>query len=77
MSIVTDEVAWSVCRFVFRSVTVTGPAKTVEAIDMLLGLCTRVGARKQACGAHWRNVVNTIEPSLCVRVRVQSYLKLL
>ena len=38
-SIVTDRVAWSVCR----SVTLESRAKTAEPIEMLFGLRTRVG----------------------------------
>ena len=37
--IVTDRVAWSVCR----SVTLVSPAKTAEPIEMAFGLRTRVG----------------------------------
>jgi len=37
--LVTDRVAWSVCR----SVTLVSPAKMAEPIEMLFGLRTRVG----------------------------------
>jgi len=40
-SIVTDRVAWSVCR----SVTVVNNAKTAQLIEMPFGLRTRVGPR--------------------------------
>jgi len=39
--IVTDRVAWSVCR----SVTFVSPAKTAEVIEMPFGLWTRLGLR--------------------------------
>jgi len=38
-SIVTDRVAWSVCR----SVILVSPAKTVELMEMPFGLRTQVG----------------------------------
>jgi len=43
------------------------PAKTAEPMEMLFGLWTRLGPRKHALdgGAHWRNLANTIEPSMC------------
>jgi len=59
--IVTDRVAWSVRR----SVTVASPAKTGEPIKMSFGLRTRMGPGKHRWGAHWRNLVNTIKPSMC------------
>jgi len=63
--IVTDRLAWS-CLSVCRFVTVVSPAKTAEPIEMPFGLWTRVGRRKHVLhGAHWRNLVNTIEPSVC------------
>jgi len=46
--IVTDKVAWSVCRSclsVCRSITLVSPAKTAVPIEMLFGLRTRVGPR--------------------------------
>ena len=65
-SIVTDGVAWSVCRSVCRSVTIVSPAKTAEAIEMPFGLWTRVGPGKHVLdgGAHWLHLANTIEPSV-------------
>jgi len=45
--IVTDRLAWSVCRLVRRSVgrpvTLVSSAKTAEPIEMLFELRTRVG----------------------------------
>jgi len=53
-------------------------AKMATPIDLLLGLWTRVGTRKRKLNricqvapmcplvrAHWRNLANTIEPSVC------------
>ena len=40
-SIVTDQVAWSICL----TVTLVSPAKTVEPIEMQFGLRTLVGPR--------------------------------
>ena len=36
-------------------------------IEMLFGMWTGVGPRKQALdgGSHWRNLANTTEPSMC------------
>jgi len=39
--IVTDRVAWSVCR----SVTIVSPAKTAEPIEMWFGMQTQLGQR--------------------------------
>jgi len=60
--IVTD-VAWSVGL----SVTVMSLAKTAELIEMPFGVWTRVGPRKHALGGGvlWRNLANTMEPSIC------------
>jgi len=41
--IVTDRVAWPVCRSVYLSVTLVSPAKTAEPIEILFRLMTRVG----------------------------------
>jgi len=41
--IVTVQVAWSVSRFVCRSVTLVSLAKTAASIDMPFGLRIRVG----------------------------------
>jgi len=42
-------------------------AKTSEAIEMLFAMWTQVGARKRVLdgAAHWRNLVNTTELSMC------------
>jgi len=51
-------------------------ARTAELIDLPLGLCTGVGQRKHKFNyirqvapmcrhAHWRNLANTIETSIC------------
>jgi len=42
-------------------------AKTAEPIEMLFGIWTRLGPRKHVLGegAHWRNLTNTTEPSVC------------
>ena len=60
---VTDRVVWSVGR----SVTIVSPAKTAKPIHMPFGLWTQIGQRKHVlhCVEHWRNLVNTIEPSVC------------
>jgi len=41
--------------------------KMAKPIEMLFGLWTRVGERKHEMhwGAHWRNLANTTEPSVC------------
>ena len=41
-------------------------SKKVESIEMLFGLSTWVGSRKHVLhrAAHWRNLSNTIEPSM-------------
>jgi len=69
LPIVTDGVAWSVCLPVCQSVTIVCPAETVEPIEMSFGTWTRVGPRKHVLdgGAHWRNLANTTEPSVCSR----------
>jgi len=61
--IVTDGVAWSISL----SVLIVSFAKTAEPIEIPFGLQTLVGPRKHVLdeGAHWRNLVNTIEP--CMR----------
>ena len=43
-------VAWSVCQSVSGSVTLVGPAKTAEQIEMLFELRTRVGPRNHGKG---------------------------
>jgi len=76
--IVTDRVAWSVCLFVepciiatvCRSVTIVNPAKTAEPMEIPFGLWTWVGSGKHVLdggmrSAHWRNLANTTEPSMC------------
>ena len=42
-------------------------AKTAEPIEMPFGVWTWVGPRKHVLdeGAHWHNLANTIEPSMC------------
>ena len=58
-----------VCRlYVCLSVTIVSPAKTAEPIEMPFGIWTRVDLRKHVLddGAHWRNLANTTEPSMCV-----------
>ena len=42
-------------------------AKVAELIEMPFGTWTRVGPRKHVLhgGAHWHNLANTIEPSVC------------
>jgi len=61
--IVTDQVALSVCL----SVTIVSPAETSEPIEMSFELWMRVGPRKHVLDgdAHWRNLANTIELSMC------------
>ena len=49
-SVVTDRVAWSVCRFVGLSVTLVSPAKTAEPIEMPFGLRPWVGPRNHVLG---------------------------
>jgi len=46
--ILTDRVAWSLCRSVSRSVTVLNPAKTAEPIEMSFGLWARVSSGNHA-----------------------------
>jgi len=65
--IVTDQAAWSVGLSVGLSVTIVSPAKFAELIDMLFGMWTRVGDPRNHVSdgsAHWRNLANTIEPSM-------------
>ena len=53
---------------VWRSVTAVSPAKTAEPIERPLGLWTQVGPPKESriiWSAHWRNLANTTEPSMC------------
>jgi len=61
--IVTEGVVWSVCL----SVTATSCAKTVEPIEMPFGVLSEVspGNHVLGLGAHWRLLVNTIEPTMC------------
>jgi len=49
------------------SVTVVSPAKTAEPIEMPFKMWTRVGPKKRVLdgSAHWRNMANTLEPSVC------------
>jgi len=56
-----------VCTSVGRSVTFVSPAKTAEPIEMPFGIWTWVGPRKPVLGegAHWRDLANTTEPSMC------------
>ena len=62
-SIVADGAAWSVCLSVCLSVTVVSHAKTSEAIEMTLGLWSRVGLRKHVLdGLH---IVATWRTRLC------------
>jgi len=53
-----------VCRSVCHS---SEPCKTAELTQMMFGIWTLVGPRKHVFGggAHWRNLANTIEPSVC------------
>jgi len=46
---------------------IVNPAKTAELIEMPFGLWTRVGPMNHVLhrGAHWRNLANTTEPSMC------------
>ena len=73
----TQGVAWSVhrsvclsvCLSICLSVTIVSPARTAEPIDMPFGLWTPwAQLRKHVLdgGTHWRNLANTIEPSMCV-----------
>ena len=43
------------------------PAKTAEPIEMPFGTWIQVGPRKHVLdgSAHWRNLANTSEPSMC------------
>ena len=55
------------------SVTVVSPVKTAEPIEIPFGLWTPVGPRKHVLvgdvgGAHWRNLANATEPSMCACV---------
>jgi len=68
-TLLTDRVAWSVClcMSVYLSVTVVSPAKTAEPIEIPFELWTWVCRRKHLLhGSNWRNLTNTIEPSMCV-----------
>ena len=80
--IVTDRVAWSVCRSVCHT---SESCKTAEPIEMPCGLRTRVGRRKHKFNrirqvapmcpherAHWRKLANTIEPCLLPRCGLMS-----
>jgi len=64
--VVTDRLAWSLCRSVSLSVTIVSPAKTAEPIEMPFRLWTRVGPTKHVLdwGIHWRNLANPIEPPM-------------
>ena len=46
---------------------IVSPAKMAEPIEMPFRLWTWVGPWKHVLdgGAHWRNLANTIEPSMC------------
>ena len=55
--IVADGVAWSVDR----SVTIVSPAGTTVPIEMQLGVLETI----IRWGADWRQLANTIEPSVC------------
>jgi len=48
-------------------VTVVSPGKTPEPIDMPFGVWIHVGPGRHVLngGAHWRHLVNTIEPAVC------------
>jgi len=41
------------------------PCKTVETIELPFGMCVLVRQMKQRWVAHWRNLANTIELSMC------------
>jgi len=45
---------------------IVSPAKTTEPIEMPFVVWTQMGPRKHVLdgGAHWRNLTNTIEPSM-------------
>jgi len=68
--IVTDQVAWSVCRSVCLSVTIVSPAKTAELIEMPFGLWILVSPWKHMLdgGAGWYHLVSlslgTLLPSV-------------
>ena len=62
--IVTDGIAWSVVRSVCLSVTIVSPTRMTEPIGMQFG--TMMGWPKEAY-VKWRNLANTIEPSMCGR----------
>ena len=49
------------------SVRIVSPARTAEPIEMPFGMWTRVGRMKHVLdgGAHWRNLANTIQLSMC------------
>jgi len=49
------------------SVAIASLAETAEPIAMMFGIWTRVGPSKHVLGGdiHWRNLANTIEPSMC------------
>jgi len=57
----------SVCLCLSVTVTVVSPAKTAEPIEISFGLWARIVARKHVLdgGAHWRNLLNITEPSMC------------
>jgi len=61
--IVTDIVAWSVCRSVSHD---REPCKTAEPIDMPFELWTQVGPRNHVLGgdARWRHLANKTESSM-------------
>ena len=56
-----------VCLSLCLSVTIVSRAKTAEPIEMSFGTWTRVGPSEHVLdgGAHWRNLANTTEPSMC------------
>jgi len=79
-SLVTDRVAWSVCRSVCLSVTLVSPAKRDEPIEMPFGLRTRVDPGNHVLDGGpdppWegsilrekgRPIVKYVEP--CIRLR--------
>jgi len=43
------------------------PTKTAEPIEMPFGMLSRVSSGNHVLhgGAHWGNLTNTIEPSMC------------
>jgi len=70
--IVTDGVAWSVCR----SVTIVNPAKTAKPIELQFGMLSLVGQNHVLDGVHigatWR-----IRLNLPYAATMRPYVKLL